>query len=295
MINFFDNKKGVISASKVDIADLKTISLYKDQFLLNSQDPGVFSLVEPEVAASWKRSQKLQVNPQMQELTDVLRPQELKALLRDKKMFVDLTKSYFSTLLPLLNIPRTTLTVHDENGTLLDLFDPAHLLRLNIRSGSVWREETVGTTSTSLCVEYKKIVQLAGSKHYCKALEHQIGTTAPVHDEQGNRLGVITIIHHADEVKLNAETIQRILLWLSTLRTMVETQLVLLKSSYMLGGDALFAVKNDAERSRQACRLFQNKKALSAGAFPPLKSLGFFTMLFMSALISACLFPCGRP
>lgn len=228
------------------MADLEAISLYKDVFLQNCEEPSTSFLLEPEVAASWQRCKKLQIDPQMQELPYVLRSQEMKALLRDKKKFIDLTKSYFNALLPLLNM-HTALTIFDENGTLLDLTDNDHLLRLNPHSGSIWREETVGTSSTSLCIEYGKMTQLAGSRHYCKALEHQLATTTPVWDAQGNRLGLITTINHVKDGLLNEETLHRILLWINTLRFTVESQLELSKRSFAFGGDALFT-GNNSER-----------------------------------------------
>ncbi|HHY25886.1 MAG TPA: hypothetical protein GX523_03875 [Desulfitobacterium dehalogenans] len=48
-------------------------------------------------------------------------------------------------------------------------------------------------------MEHDKIVQLAGSLHYCKALERQLATTTPVFDAQGNCLGLIGTIHHVNE------------------------------------------------------------------------------------------------
>lgn len=234
----------IIFTTKADTANLKAISLEKDLFLQDCQEPGTSFLLRSEVAVSWQRSKKLKVDPQMQELSHVLRKQELTALLNDKKAFVDLAKTHLYTLLPLLNLPKTTITIFDENGTLLYLSDPYQLLRLNLHRGSIWREETVGTTSTSLSIEYGKIAQLSGSLHYCTALENQLATTTPVCDVQGNRLGLITVIHHVNESLLNEETSQRILLWISALRFMMESQLVLLKRSHMLGGDALFAKKN---------------------------------------------------
>lgn len=244
MIRSFYNKQDIMFASGVDTANLKAIGLYKDHFLQNSQDPGISCWLEPEVAASWQRSKKLQIDPQMQKLSHVLRPQEIKALLHDKKTFIDLAKTYFFELFPLLNMPKTTLCIQDENGTLLDFSDHDHLLSLNLTSGSIWREETVGTSSTSLCIEYGKIVQLAGPRHYCKALENQLATTAPVCDAQGNMLGLITIVHHITEGLCNEENLQRILRWISALRFMLESELALLKRSYALGGEALFAGKN---------------------------------------------------
>lgn len=245
MIYSFNNKQDIMSSSKINVANLKAISLYKDQFLQNCRDADTLSLLEPEVAVSWQRSKKMNIDPHMQELSRVLRPQEIKALMHDKKTLIDLVKSYYYVLFPLLNMPKTALTIQDENGTILDLSDRYHLLSLSLTSGSIWREETVGTTSTSLCIEYGKIVQLAGSRHYCKALENQLATTTPICDDQGNRLGIITVVHHVSDVMLNGKILQHILLWINTLRFIVEGQLVLLKRSYVLDGDVSFARKSN--------------------------------------------------
>lgn len=243
MIQPYNHKQDILATSRVDMSNLMEISRYKDVFLQNSQDIETYCLLEPEVAASWQRCKKMQIDPQMHELSYVRSSQEIKALLRDKKKFIDLTKSYFNTLLPLLNLP-TALTIFDANGTLLDLTDQNQLLRLNPHSGSIWREETVGTSSTSLCIEYGKIVQLAGSRHYCKALEHQLATTMPISDSQGNMLGLITTINHVNDALLDKETLRRILLWVNTLCFTVESQFELSKRSYAMSVDTPFLGKN---------------------------------------------------
>ncbi|UWG96644.1 sigma 54-interacting transcriptional regulator [Dehalobacter sp. DCM] len=235
MIHSFYNKQDIISTSEVHTA-ITAINFQKELFLHSRKNHDTTSLLRPEVATSWKRSKKLKIDPEMQELAHALSEKELNALLYDKRTFVDLTKTHLYSFLPLLNIPKCAITIFDENGTLLDVSDPYQLLRLNPHSGSIWREETVGTTSTSLSMEYGKIVQLSGPLHYCKALENQLATTAPVYDLEGNRLGIITIIHHLSDELFNVETSQRILLWISALRYMVESQFALLKRSYTLNG-----------------------------------------------------------
>lgn len=227
------NKQDVITCPNTDPSKLNCISRYKEVFLQKQQDPEIYNLLAPEVADSWQRCKKLQIDPQMQELTYVRRFQEMEALLHDNRAFIDLTKLNFCTLLPLLDIP-TTLTIFEKNGTLLDLLDEPNLLRLNLRSGSIWREETVGTSSTSISIEYGKMAQLAGSEHYCNALEHQFATTTPVFDSNGEILGLITIINHVRDALLNETTLNKILLWTNTLRFTVETQMQLRKRSFIV-------------------------------------------------------------
>lgn len=249
MVLSFDNDQGVLTTPRVDLDNLRAISLFKDSFVKKNQNTTLSSLLEPEIAASWQRCKGMKVDPYMEELTYMRRSMELNALLRDKRKFIDLTKMYFSALLPLLNLP-TTLTIFDENGTLLDLTDQPRLLRLNPHSGSIWREETVGTSSTSLCLEYGKTVLLAGSRHYCKALEHQLATSSPVCDAQGNQLGVITTINHINDAALDDETLHRILLWTNTLRYTVESQLELSKRSHSVGsGNTLYPSRFEEDRT----------------------------------------------
>ncbi|WP_019850067.1 sigma-54-dependent Fis family transcriptional regulator [Desulfitobacterium sp. PCE1] len=249
MVLSLNDDQGVLTTPRVDMDSLKAISLFKDSFVKKDQNTTLAGLLEPEVANSWQRCKKMEIDPYMEKLTYMCRSMELNALLRDKRKFIDLTKIYFNALLPLLNIP-TTLTIFDENGTLLDLTDQPRLLRLNPHSGSIWREETVGTSSTSLCLEYGKTVLLAGSRHYCKALEHQLATTSPVCDAQGNKLGAITTINHINDATLDDDTLHRILLWTNTLRYTVESQLELLKRSHSVGsGNTLHHSRFEEDRT----------------------------------------------
>jgi transcriptional regulator with PAS, ATPase and Fis domain len=192
------------------------------------------------------------------------------ALLQDKKNFVDLAKSYFYTLLPLLNMPRTALCIQDETGTFIDLSDHDQLLILNLTRGSIFREETVGTSSTSLCLKYGKIVQLPGPLHYCRALEYQLATTTPICDADGNRIGLITIVNHIDEGLRNEETTNRILYWISAFRYVIENQLTLMKRIYAIDGSALIAEKNSelfSKRQLNKSKLQSEKRLTTNDAF----------------------------
>ncbi|MFA6808442.1 MAG: sigma 54-interacting transcriptional regulator [Eubacteriales bacterium] len=234
MIHSFNNERDIIFTSDLTNADLKAISQGKDSFLQDNMNSNLMSMLEPEVFASWKRSKKMNIDSEMKKLPYTLKPTEIKALLRDKKEYIELSKLYFYGLLSILNIPKTSLCIQDEDGTVLDLSDHDKLFNLNLNIGSIWREETVGTTSTSLCLEYGKIVQLAGSRHYCKALENQLATTTPIYDSNGTRRGLITIINDISEISLNPENIHWILCWITASRIMLETKIALLQHSYRL-------------------------------------------------------------
>ncbi len=235
------NKQDIMPG--VNGVDLQGISFCKDLFFQNVQGQDIFSSLEPEIAASWQRSKKFKVDPQMQELPYILKPPELRTLVQDKKKFINLAKSYFCTLLPLLNLPKTALVIQNQDGTILELWDPNQLLRLKLTAGSICGEETVGTSSTSLCIESGKIVQLIGPRHYCKALEEHLATTAPIIETHGNLLGLITIVHQITEELLNKETLQRILLWVVNLKLILESQLELSERSYWLSSSVPFVQK----------------------------------------------------
>ncbi|MFA6808513.1 MAG: sigma 54-interacting transcriptional regulator, partial [Eubacteriales bacterium] len=240
MIHPFNNNHELIFTSESNATNLKVISQCKDIFLQGDMYSDLPLLLEPEVLASWKRSKKMNIDPEMHELSCALSSSELKALLHDKKKYIELSKSCFYGLLPLLNMHKTALCIQDENGTVLDLLDQNQILSLDSSSGSIWREETVGTSSASLCLEYGKTVQLAGSRHYCKALENHLATATLICDSEGNRLGLITIVNDLTKILLNQENLNRILCWITSLRTMIETKLELLKCSYRINYEPFF-------------------------------------------------------
>ena len=152
LISSFFNQQDIIATSGLDAVDFNEIRLCKERFLQDKQNLSQTELLEPEVVASWQRSKKYRIDPQMREVPKALNRRELEALIRDKKTFIELAKTYFNMLLPLLNIYKTTLCIQDENGTFLDFYDRDRLLSLKPICGSIWNEETVGTSSTSLCL-----------------------------------------------------------------------------------------------------------------------------------------------
>ncbi len=243
----YDNRMQPITfMSEIEMVKLKEVRKYKDLFLKNYQDIEKPDFIESEVIASWQRSKNYHIDPQMQESHFLLKPQELKALLRDKRTFVELVSFYANALRPLLNIPRMALCIQDQEGTILHSFDHKHLLRLNFTAGTIGKEECIGTTSTSLCVKLGKIVQLAGPLHYCKALENQFATTTPVRDYDGNILGLITTITDVEDVLFNEEIVERVSLWASTLSFTVENQIELSKRTSTSFGETSFTKENSS-------------------------------------------------
>lgn len=265
----FNNRQVIMSTAGIDMDNLKAISIYKDQFLQNRKDLSNFLLLEPEVAAPWQRSKKRHINPEMQEPPPILKKREIEALLQDKRNFIDLAKNFFYLLFPLLNIPKTALAIQDENGIPLSVSDPNRLFTLRIAVGSIWNEETVGTSSTSLCLEHRKIVQLVGPRHYCKVLENHLATTTPICDSQGNVLGLMTIVNHLNEEMCNEKTLQRILLWIINLRYIVENQLELSKKAFAPFKEIPFATVKGEDPLEWVCerKYHQNKETVLTDAF----------------------------
>ncbi|NLP44568.1 MAG: sigma-54-dependent Fis family transcriptional regulator [Peptococcaceae bacterium] len=269
LISSFFNQQDIIATSGLDAVDFNEIRLCKERFLQDKQNLSQTELLEPEVVASWQRSKKYRIDPQMREVPKALNRRELEALIRDKKTFIELAKTYFNMLLPLLNIYKTTLCIQDENGTFLDFYDRDRLLSLKPICGSIWNEETVGTSSTSLCLEHRKIVQLVGPRHYCKVLENHLATTTPICDSQGNVLGLMTIVNHLNEEMCNEKTLQRILLWIINLRYIVENQLELSKKAFAPFKEIPFATVKGEDPLEWVCerKYHQNKETVLTDAF----------------------------
>ncbi|HWQ76716.1 MAG TPA: sigma 54-interacting transcriptional regulator, partial [Syntrophomonas sp.] len=98
----------------------------------------------------------------------------------------------------LINLPGCLLALLDRNQTILcitgDESKVSYFKDINATVGSVWREDTGGTTAHVLSMALRRPAQLIGPEHYCTALQYEIASAAPILDNEGEVIGVLVLI-----------------------------------------------------------------------------------------------------
>jgi transcriptional regulator with PAS, ATPase and Fis domain len=222
---------------EMDIERWHAVEECKEKFLRDGEDPCNSPYMYLEIAESWVRSKKNGIDPYSKTLGYNLKPKELKALIRDKHVMMDIAASFIRKHLNLLCSAGYYMCLTDGNATLLlcageksrvELFET-----INARPGAEWREDIIGTNCHSLCIALKKPVQLMGPYYYCQALYDNVGSGSPIMDENGDVIGVLLVIDVATMEKQVKQT--HLLGWVTAAGLAIESQMKLLKRSYYIG------------------------------------------------------------
>ena len=194
--------------------------------------------IEQEVINSWDRSKKLNINPDLQASEYRLKTEEMHALLKEKRNFLDVAQLSIKELFPLLDDSGYMFGLLSEKGVLLSLLEDISpfpsIDRLNASPGSILTEDIVGTSAVPFCMKHKKIVQVVGAYHYSPAFSNHLSTVIPIFNAKNEFIGTVLIIRNMIRSKTTAETQKKILNWASALNFVISRQLALLSQNNTL-------------------------------------------------------------
>ena len=136
--------------------------------------------VDAKIAESWMRSKQHGVNPDLKTLKQALKQSELKALQKDKSLFLKIAKTSILDFLPLLNDGANMFALSSDEGVILSFMEEACWFppesRLHSKPGTIWTEDTVGTFALPFCIKMEKMVQLIGDYHYLNVFSRYLTT-----------------------------------------------------------------------------------------------------------------------
>lgn len=206
----------------------------KQRFLYYNEDPRTFSCLSPEVAASWLRSQKNNIDPFTKRIGHNVPEDKLDAILAENNLLISTTKTLINAFKHLLKISGYMLCLHNANGTILhhegDTNEISYFKSINAVVGAVWNESTSGTIAHGLSMILKCPVQLIGPEHYCIALEGSISSAAPIMNEKGDLIGTLVLVQALGERpwEKNLKNLQSHTLgWVASLAVAIENSLKL--------------------------------------------------------------------
>lgn len=134
----------------------------------------------------------------------------------------------------------TGICLCDEKGTVLYVSfarrNQNHQLKMTV--GSSILEEFNGTNAASLCLQYKRPVQLLGALHYCTIFENDFSCAAPIFDDHNELLGALVIVRNMSPEQLQNDMKNILPLhlmgWAISFSQAIETQIKLIKKNQSL-------------------------------------------------------------
>ncbi len=204
---------------------------FKKQFLLNNYlDPLSCPFLDKEIAASWLRSRNAGVDPYCKAVVQNLPSLEY-IRQRDKKRFlIDVARPLLDSFSELIIKAGFTLLLNDASGFVLaQKGQPTVVPKIDEDTGYKIKcdESMAGTMAYNLCIQLKKPVQLSGAEHYCVTFHNLIASSAPVFDDSGNMLAVLTLSQPLPSYGVREEDKASSLSLVISMATIIENKLKL--------------------------------------------------------------------
>ena len=166
-----------------------------NQFINNQDDD--YSMIRPEVLASWKRSRDAGVNPH--KLVNVLlSPDELSMKLNASMELRTIARPYMRQLYSIVQGSGAYILLSDNKGFILDVIGDDDIVYQGesysrLVSGACRHEGVAGTNAVGTTLELGKPTQLWGDEHYIEWHKVYSCAGAPFYDVNDNLLGVLTV------------------------------------------------------------------------------------------------------
>lgn len=181
----------------IDEIYIKRIKQLKLEVLKGVVDPAEIDAVQPEIIDSWIRSRNygLEVH-QSAQMVPVIPKADLENLLVENRFLINATLTNLRRFEPTIRA-NYDIFLSDANGVLLLIsFGENNKMpfeRFNLTPGTVWNEQTVGTSAESLVPILKRPIQVFGPENFFEDFESTASSAAPIFDIKDNLVGILSI------------------------------------------------------------------------------------------------------
>jgi len=153
-------------------------------------------LVIPDVILeSWRRCQEHHVNPHTTRVNGVLDTKALSELLERNADLIETSRPFMQNLYGFVRGSGFVVALFDERGYLLEVIGDADVVERikqgNFIPGACWSEEEAGTNGCGTVLKMDRPVQVFATEHYCINSHKWTCSGAPIHDPDGDLIGVI--------------------------------------------------------------------------------------------------------
>ncbi|MBI3249923.1 MAG: sigma 54-interacting transcriptional regulator [Deltaproteobacteria bacterium] len=173
--------------------------------------------VRPVIRESWRRSQRLGVDPYLPGLPLVLSAEHLETL-QEQADLIAVAAPFFESMIQTWSEERMLLGVSDRHGRILhntghpEIVEQARMLNA-VPGGSV-AEEQIGTAVSNIVLAHNRVDYVLWDEHYCHALHIWAAVGAPISHPLTHE--VIGVVGAVGEELLNPHMLQ--IIWRVALR-----------------------------------------------------------------------------
>lgn len=147
------------------------------------------SVIRDFVYRSWLRCRALGVDP-FRVRCHELSPAELAGEMERHAFLLESSKSVMDQVYSLISDSHSTISLATREGVILRSLPADNVVSAR---GRVSREEYIGTVGLATCLEEKKQLEIFAAEHYCTENHDFVCSAAPIHDRNGEVVGVLGI------------------------------------------------------------------------------------------------------
>lgn len=152
--------------------------------------------IRPDILDSWIRCKGygVDVNNGRGEEIDKA---EFAKILAENKELIEIALPVILDVIKLVNETNCSIVLTDKNAVVLKVIGNAEIMyentKLHFLEGCRWTEENVGTNAIGTCLCLDKPIHTLGAEHYCRSQHGWTCSSAPIHDDKGNVIGIIDL------------------------------------------------------------------------------------------------------
>jgi len=159
---------------------------------------------EKLIHESWKRCRKYGVEQTGWNPAVVVTGKELDSLLSESKELIAAAQPLMQSLYELVSSSGFVVVLLNAEGYIIEVIGEMNAIQSSwmryYACGVKWTEELVGTSALGLALLGQGPIQVAGKEHYCKAYEDWTCSAAPLTDDQGAIMGVLSVTGSKENV-----------------------------------------------------------------------------------------------
>jgi len=176
-------------------------------------DRSIDNTLPKSVASSWMRSRDAAVDPNEISLeTNMFTDEQLKKAIKENKWIIEIVEPVMTELCKQFKNQKLTVTLLDTDFCVLavqqsDDIVEADILKKCTKPGFCYREEKVGTTAISMCVESGNVETISGYQHYCREYCNMFCVAVPIYDESNKICAILGTTGLLEDKSNNLDTV----------------------------------------------------------------------------------------
>ena len=153
-------------------------------------------LIIPDmIIESWRRCREHHVNPYTTRVNRVLEQKALQELLERNESLIEISRPFLQNLYGFVRGSGFVVALFDDRGYMLEVLGDVDVVERvkkgNFIQGACWSEEEAGTNGCGTVLKMDRPVQVFATEHYCINSHKWTCSGAPIHDPDGDLIGVI--------------------------------------------------------------------------------------------------------